>query len=646
MDEAPFDPFASPRQKAKKRRKTCQEGGDEVPTTKKKDDQASPRKSAAIPALDRGQGPSSLPSRCCLCQMPLSLLTRLESATVHQSCCLEVSFDRLPPCPVGGDCDSTVPRHYRCFSHFRLAAGREEGREEEKGREAEEHWGSFGATVVEADEGERPGGGGGRDVAVVDEDEAATAKSPVKVTADVDSRELKVRLEVVDPSVQLAGFQMRIPADDMTRPIACSSVVTKKREEGNVLSRSDASKAWKDIFGRRQAKGARGDGAPVEAKERGGRSHYGPRKCPFYKRIPNTPFVVDAFSYGASVPGVTKYFLSHFHYDHFRGLGKNFAHTIVCSCVTARLVRMRLKVNPSRILALQLNEPRVIDQVEVTLLDANHCPGAVMFLFKSAGGRTYLHCGDFRATALMEEYPELWDCQVDKVFLDTTYCKPEYDFPDQSDVVATCVESVKKLLRRHPKTLILVGSYTIGKERVFSSLAEELDCKVWASEEKVRILKALDDSVIKSRLTTNSHLAQIHVVDMGKTKNRRDLKQYMELLGPGCYDHILAISPTGWTHSRGSTAEESLAAMAIKTYGSVSSFDVPYSEHSSFSELRRFVKFLKLQSADCVVPTVNVGRPEEREAMRQLFTIWVNDENRVSTYLSRNNDNKEVPRRQ
>ncbi len=95
-------------------------------------------------------------------------------------------------------------------------------------------------------------------------------------------------------------------------------------------------------------------------------------------------------------------------------------------------------------------------------MEANHCPGAVMFLFKLTSGRTELHTGDFRACPEMESNPALWDVNVDRLYLDTTYCKPEYDFPNQADVIAACVESVKEHMQRHPKTLIIVGSYTIG----------------------------------------------------------------------------------------------------------------------------------------------------------------------------------------
>lgn len=102
------------------------------------------------------------------------------------------------------------------------------------------------------------------------------------------------------------------------------------------------------------------------------------RKCPFYKLIPGTGFAIDAFCYGR-VKGVTSYFLSHFHYDHYRGLGKWLDKPVYCSQVTANLVNMKIKPNPNLIRVLPLNESRLIEKVEVILIDANHCPGKLTF---------------------------------------------------------------------------------------------------------------------------------------------------------------------------------------------------------------------------------------------------------------------------
>ena len=264
------------------------------------------------------------------------------------------------------------------------------------------------------------------------------------------------------------------------------------------------------------------------------------RQCPFYKKIPNTTFTVDAFSYG-TVPNITHYFLSHFHYDHYGGMTKSWNHPVICSPITAKLIFLKIKTNSKFIKILHLNEPEVIEKTEVTLLDANHCPGSVMFLFKLPNnGKVILHTGDFRADASMEEYPALWNNKIDQLYLDTTYCKAEYDFPNQSSVINCSVDLMKKHLQKYPKTLICVGSYTIGKERIFLAIANEIDAKIWGSTEKCRVLKTLSDPIIESRLINDPNKAQIHVVEMIKVK-RKDLLQehlnkfsnYQTILGIG-----------------------------------------------------------------------------------------------------------------
>jgi len=82
------------------------------------------------------------------------------------------------------------------------------------------------------------------------------------------------------------------------------------------------------------------------------------------------------------------------------------------------------------------------------------------------------------------------------------------------------------------------------------------------------------------------------------------------------------VKPTGWTHGKGQAKETSLARLRIVTRGQISLLEVPYSEHSSYSELKRFLKFLRIKDVSQVVPTVN--RRECRN-MEGMFKQWIDE---------------------
>lgn len=55
---------------------------------------------------------------------------------------------------------------------------------------------------------------------------------------------------------------------------------------------------------------------------------------------------------------------------------------VYCSPITATLLIKDMGMPAERVIPLPVDEPHVIDGVTVTLMDANHCPGACMMLFK------------------------------------------------------------------------------------------------------------------------------------------------------------------------------------------------------------------------------------------------------------------------
>lgn len=106
--------------------------------------------------------------------------------------------------------------------------------------------------------------------------------------------------------------------------------------------------------------------------------------------LEGTPICVDRWK---RTEGGKVYFLTHAHTDHTVGLTSEFfSGMLYCTEITACLIIRRLGVDPSRVTTLEVGSAYSIpidDRLgenggvtfTVTLFDANHCPGAVMYLF-------------------------------------------------------------------------------------------------------------------------------------------------------------------------------------------------------------------------------------------------------------------------
>uniref|UniRef100_A0ACD5UAZ5 Uncharacterized protein n=2 Tax=Avena sativa TaxID=4498 RepID=A0ACD5UAZ5_AVESA len=333
--------------------------------------------------------------------------------------------------------------------------------------------------------------------------------------------------------------------------------------------------------------GAEENGAPAARKS---------IVCPFYKKIPGTPFTVDAFRYGA-VEGCSAYFLSHFHYDHYGGLTKNWCHgPIYCTALTARLVKMLLSINSEYICPLELDTEYVIEGVAVTLLDANHCPGAALIHFRLSDGKTYLHTGDFRASKSMHLHPLLQSGRINLLYLDTTYCNPKYKFPPQEDVINFVVRTAQRYLKKQPKTLIVVGAYSIGKENVYLAISQALEVPIYTDASRRRILHSFGWPDLSKRISSCNQ-SSLHVLPLALVQHEK-LKNYLETLNQR-FLAVLAFRPTGWTFSE--TAGKELDLIKPSSRGRVTIYGVPYSEHSSFTELGYFLKVNPLLLNHCSI---------------------------------------------
>lgn len=116
--------------------------------------------------------------------------------------------------------------------------------------------------------------------------------------------------------------------------------------------------------------------------------------------------------------------------------------TIHCTPTTAALARTQLRVPEARLSVHRLDEVFQLEGRTLRFVDANHCPGAAMVVVEpgpgSGGGgprRGVLHTGDCRLHAGMQQHPALCALRgAADLVLDTTYCDPQYTFPQQREV--------------------------------------------------------------------------------------------------------------------------------------------------------------------------------------------------------------------
>ncbi|KAJ5656922.1 DNA repair metallo-beta-lactamase [Penicillium longicatenatum] len=236
---------------------------------------------------------------------------------------------------------------------------------------------------------------------------------------------------------------------------------------------------------------------------------------------------IDYFRKNPERPAPLACFLSHVHSDHLQGLESFRAPFIYCSPATRELL-LRIEKYPHRmnfqkgilesrrlhykhlgklLRPIPLNTPTEIEltpkkHVRVTLFDANHCPGAVMFLIEGAG-KAILYTGDIRAeqwwTNALVRHPVLIPYtlsrkRLDKVYLDTTFAgasNPLREFPSKADGLA---ELLQKVEAYPEETVFYFRSWTFGYEDVWLALSTALHTKVHLDQYQMSLYRTLLDA--------------------------------------------------------------------------------------------------------------------------------------------------------
>jgi len=159
--------------------------------------------------------------------------------------------------------------------------------------------------------------------------------------------------------------------------------------------------------------------------------------------------------------------------------------------------------------ALEIGEPHLVwmdDQqsvnLEVILIDANHCPGSSMFYFRGGFGKV-LYTGDFKMCDEIEASLSdvLMDETLDMLFYDNTL--QDIDAPIDSQLILT--ELVCRALELYPKNFnIVIGVENLGKEMILARIAKHLECKVLVDKKRLRLIRDHTDIPADTYFTLKS----------------------------------------------------------------------------------------------------------------------------------------------
>ena len=317
--------------------------------------------------------------------------------------------------------------------------------------------------------------------------------------------------------------------------------------------------------------------------------------------ISNTPIAVDFWRL-RHCQHSRIFFLSHMHADHTVGLTSSWnSYKIYCSEVTRRLVIAKLGVNSDLVVGLPLDECIVMnldedgkESMTVTLIDANHCPGSAMFIFEGYFGKI-LYTGDFRYCQRFTTHSAIQRKQFDVLYLDNTYCDAKCAFPTRTQATVNVLE----IIRGHPECKVVIGLHNLGKEMLLHTIAVVF--KTWIGVDPLRkeTLKLLE---MPDVFTCDVDKVRIRVV-----KSHEITKKNLQFWNSE--EPTIAILPT------------CLYVGATNPYANVDNvFVVPYSDHSSFEELTKFVQNVKPRK---IIPIVHKHKLSPGETINSRVNMMV-----------------------
>ncbi|KAJ7926200.1 beta-lactamase-like protein [Mycena leptocephala] len=261
---------------------------------------------------------------------------------------------------------------------------------------------------------------------------------------------------------------------------------------------------------------------------------------------------------------------------------------------------------------LPLNTPTEIElandeSVTITLFDANHCPGAVMFLIEGQQGAV-LHTGDFRAepwflesithNPFLQPYLASGDSQpgdpnsaLEAIYLDTASVMSSASVPTKVSATSGLIELMKLLPQN---TYFFINSWTWGYEDILKAISRTFRTQIHLDRYKHSIYTNISDPVLRALGTRDEAASRFHACE------RFDRCDYVAAVDSHRAStglsrkgtRVVYVNPVTMDAARWGTYLQE-TKLAIGRGDRITCLLVPLSRHSPLPELQAFVSLFR-----------------------------------------------------
>ncbi|XP_019633360.1 PREDICTED: protein artemis-like [Branchiostoma belcheri] len=343
------------------------------------------------------------------------------------------------------------------------------------------------------------------------------------------------------------------------------------------------------------------------------------------------------------------FFLSHAHRDHMVGLDSpgflsrlksSLKTRLYCSEITKALLLTEKQFKPLEpfIETLTVDTPTsltVTDEVTgkehsllVTLLQAGHCPGSVMFLFEGTEG-TVLYTGDFRlpvgsAAQFLHLHQGGRPKDIQSLYVDTTFLVPEAKYiPSREDCCTALINLVQSWISRGSHYVVRLNCKAkYGYEYLFIELCRRFHMKVHVNDPSIY----QEVPEIFQCLTSDPSETQIHACRwLERYQKGRHHPLPCKYRPPPPHElEVMSVTPsTMWF-----TAYAGPGDVVRKI--SRHHHRVCFSFHSSYTEIRDFVGYVRPKTIHANVAPVGSTLQEAEDRLRDLTRSVQADSSLVS----------------